>query len=51
MGKWTIIYRDKDNGELEQEEVSGWIGGSQRNDELRKEGHDTIGWRESLGGR
>jgi hypothetical protein len=50
MGKWTVIYRDKDNGELQTEEVPGFIGGSQRSEELREEGHDTVGWRESLGG-
>ncbi|HEV3381680.1 MAG TPA: hypothetical protein VG142_11950 [Trebonia sp.] len=47
MGKWQMIYRDKDTGELQVEEVSRFIGGSQRNDELREQGHDTIGWRES----
>lgn len=48
MGKWTITYRDKDSNELKQEKVSGWIGGSQRSEELQKEGHKPVGWRESL---
>jgi hypothetical protein len=48
MGKWQIIYRD--NGELKTEPVSGWIGGAQRNEELREQGHEPLGWRESLGG-
>lgn len=49
MGKWTVIFRDKDSGELKIEPVSGWIGGAQRNEELREEGHETVGWRKSLG--
>lgn len=47
MGKWKVMYRDKDTGDLELEEVSGWIGGSQRSEELREEGHEPIGWREN----
>jgi len=49
MGKWTVIFRDKDSGEIKTEPVSGWISGSMRNEELREEGHETVGWRESLG--
>ena len=49
MGKWTVIFRDKDSGEIKTEPTAGWIGGAQRNEELREEGHEPIGWRESLG--
>ena len=49
MAKWQIFYRDKDTRELEMEEVPGPITGLQKNEELRKEGHEPIGLRKSPG--
>lgn len=46
--KWTVGYYDKDTGAYAEEPVSGPVGGSQRSEELREEGHDPVGWRESL---
>jgi hypothetical protein len=47
MAKTTVIYRDKDSGDLTKREVAGPITALQTLEKLREEGHDPIGHRES----